>query len=260
MSHTLKSVLRLKGLPFVKALLKLEEYRFEDGNYTKGSTFEDINKDFGIFPIAKAYPVYFAGDIQNPKGKIIFVGINPGYAENGKSQDRQKSEQKFLEGYGQFDGYCQIFSHFYAKQERGLLPYFANIAGFLERYYDVEEEIDWHWLQQHLISLDLVPYHSTSSAGLRINNPSNYRNTYLEIFLRLIRYLNPSEPIFFNGFPTFAEIFSHDPFEDVFKFRKRGKCWRGTIDKKFEFLGLPFLTRVRGGKDALVRDIRRHRR
>jgi hypothetical protein len=259
MSHTLKSVLRLKGLPFVKALLELEEYRFQDGNYTKGSTFEEINKEFGIFPIAKAYPVHFAGDIQKPPGKIIFVGINPGYAKNGKQQDRQKAEQKFLERHGQFDGYCRIFSDFYATQEKGLLPYFANIAGFIKRYYNVEEKIDWHWLQRHLISLDLIPYHSTSSAGVSINNPSNFRSTYLEIFLRLIRYLNPKKPIFFNGFPTFAEIFSEDPFRDVFKFRKYGKYWMGKIDDEFEFFGLPFLTRVRGGKDALVRNVRRHR-
>lgn len=260
MAQTLNGILHLTGLPFIEALLELEESRFQDGNYLKGSTFEEINKEFGIFPNAKAYPVYFAGDIQNPKDKIIFVGINPGYAETGMSQERQKLEQEFLERHGQLDGYCRIFSDFFAKQRKGLIPYFANIAGFIRLYYDIEERIDWHWLQEHFVSLDLIPYHSTSSAGLRINDPENFRNTYLEVFLRLIRHLNPSEPIFFNGFPTFANYFSNDPFRDVFEFQKLGKFWRGRIDKKFEFLGLPFLTQVRGGKNALVRDIRRHER
>jgi len=101
----------------------LEERRFSDSQFLKGSTFEEINIDFGIFPPAKAYPVYFAGDVTHPKGKKIFVGINPGYSD----KQRQIAEQQYLEKIGAFDGYCKLSSDFFAVEEKGLIPYFANM-------------------------------------------------------------------------------------------------------------------------------------
>src|SRR5467141_2021631 len=96
-----QKISHLEGLEFVKALLLLEEQRFEQSSFVKGSTFEDINADFGIFPTLAAYPVYFAGDIREPEDKIIFIGINPGFNKEGN-----RSEQAFLQSRGSFEGYC----------------------------------------------------------------------------------------------------------------------------------------------------------
>jgi hypothetical protein len=69
----------LEGLEFIQALLEIEKSRFDDSNFRTGSTFEDVNADFGIFPATRAYPVYFAGDIREPRNKIVIMGINPGF-------------------------------------------------------------------------------------------------------------------------------------------------------------------------------------
>ena len=223
----------------------------------RSSTFEEINITFGIFPKEFAYPVYFAGDIENPKGKKIFLGINPGYSlkKNGEVANRQILEQEYLDQQGLYKGYCKIFSDFFGAHENGLIPYFANIAGFMARYYKIKEKIDWCWLQDNFISLDFIPYHSVNSAGLRINDQKVFREVYVEILIRILRYLNPQEAIFFHGFPTFSKVLTSEIFHDVFRFQKHGNFWVGRIDN-YDFIGLPFLTRVAGGKDALVRAVR----
>jgi hypothetical protein len=249
----LARILHLRGIPFLKALLEIEEKRFSHSEFLKGSTFEEINISFGLFPAARAYPVYFAGDITQPIGKKIFVGINPGYSNS----PRQIAEQKYLEQRGSFDGYCRIFSDFFALHEKGLLPYFANIGGFLRRYFDIHERIDWNWLQENVISLDLIPYHSQNAAGLQIRNPEVFRKSYFEIFLRILEHLDPREPIFFHGFPTVLKYLEQPAFRGAVDFQERHTFWVGAFNKKFKFIGLPFLTRVAGGKDALVAQIKR---
>jgi hypothetical protein len=249
-------LLTLRGVAFLKALTNFEERRFSDSRFMKGSTFEQINVDFGLFPSAIAYPVYFAGDVTKPSGKTIFGGINPGYSDG----PRQTAEQHYLQSRGSFNGYCRIFADFFAQEKKGLLPYFADIGGFLRRYFDLREEIDWSWLQENLISLDLIPYHSQKAAGLRIRNPENFRRTYFEIFLRILDHLDPSDLIFFHGFPTFADELANDAFKDVVEFHKKDGFWIGKFDRRFNFIGLPFLTRVSGGKDALVDKIKRYQK
>ena len=74
-----------------------EEQRFEKQRFLLGSTYEDINADFGIFPTMAAYPVYFAGDVTRPKEKIVVMGINPGFNEA-----MNRREQSYLEQNGSF--------------------------------------------------------------------------------------------------------------------------------------------------------------
>ncbi len=238
---------KLKGLDFVKSVLNYEQNRFEK-RFVRDSVFEDINKNFGIFPAVKVYPVYFGGDITNPKGKIIFIGINPGY-----SPELNKVEQKWVEDNGYFQGYSHLFE-FFSSENNGLLPYFANIAGFLKRLKNIEE-IDWQWFQDNFIGLEMIPYHSSDANGLRINDLKYYRKTYFEVFLRMLNYLNPKEPIFFNGFATFEKYFSDKIFQDIITFKKVDNIWKGKI-KGYSFIGLPFLNRPRGGKDNLVKSIK----
>jgi len=239
---------KLTGLSFIKSVLRYEQKRF-DKNFVKNSVFEEINRNFGIFPMVKVYPVYFIGDITKPLGKTIFVGINPGY-----NPEHNRKEQEWMESQGYFYSCCHLFE-FFSSQRRGLLPYFANIAGFLKRLKGIEN-INQNWLRDNLINLEIVPYHSSDASGLRINDLSYYRKTYFEIFLRILDYLNPAEPIFINGFPTFEQYFSNKVFQDIISFKKIDSIWKGKI-KNHPFIGLPFLTRVKGGKDRLVEVVKK---
>jgi len=250
-----QKIKHLRGLKFIKELLRVEERNFKKKNFLKGSTFEDINVDFGIFPIAPVYPVYFSGNIREPKGKFIFIGINPGYKDANN-----KKEQAFLEKHGSFEGYCRLYGDFRFKR-KGLLPYFANIAGFLRRYYNISEKIDWNWFQKNFINLELIPYHSVNASGLRINNTRKYREVYFEIILKILKYLNPKKPIFINGFPT-MRYFIEDKknkilpeFKDVIKYSILKNIAHGKIGDKYKFFGLPFLNRPRGGMSDIIETI-----
>jgi hypothetical protein len=169
------------------------------------------------------------------------------------------AEQEYLEGNGSFDGYCQIFLDFFAKHQKGLLPYYAHIAAFIRRFFELEEARDWYWLQENLINLDLIPYHSSNAQGLRLQDPKRFRHTYFKIFLRILEHINPIEPIFFNGFPTLERYLSHSAFQDVISYDRKNGFSEGTIAGKFNFIGLPFLNRVAGGQAALVHKIKTYR-
>ena len=238
----------LKGLDFIKSVLEFEQKRF-DKYFLKGSVYEKINSHFGIFPARKVYPVYFVGNIEKPDNKTIFLGINPGYNEI-----ENEKEQKFTEESGIFYSSCHFFDYYKGKR-KGLIPYYANIAGFLKRLDNIEQ-IDWDWLQDNLINLEMIPYHSSDASGLRINDLQYYRKTYFEIFLRTLNYLKPNKPIFINGFPTFERYFKDRVFQDIVSFRKIDTIWKGKI-KDYSFIGLPFLNRPKGGKDKLVSLVKR---
>jgi len=232
------------GLDFIKSVLNYERKRF-DQYYILNSVYEDINRNFGIFPATKNYPKYFMGDITQPEEKIIFIGINPGY-----SAENNLKEQQLLENQGYFNFCCHLFKY-NALDKKGLNSYFANIAGFLKRLKGIKK-IDRQWLQNNLINLEMIPYHSSNTGGLRINNLKLYRETHFEIILRILDYLNPNGYIFINGFPTFEPYLKDRVFRDVISFEKKDSIWNGKI-KNHPFIGLPFLNRPKGGKERLVK-------
>ncbi len=102
----------------------------------------------------------------------------------------------------------------------------------------------------------MIPYHSANTSGLRINNPENFKKVYFVILLKLLKFLNPKRPVFILGFPTFERYLSHVYFKDVITFKKQGNFWIGKIGGGYDFVGLPFLTMVKGGKDGLVRGLK----
>ena len=96
-----------------------------------------------------AYPGYFTGDIREPKDKLIFIGINPGFNEK-----ENRKEQAFLRNRGSYEGYCRIFADFFGQGEkRGFIPYYGNIATFLELYFKIKRP-NWDWFLDNLIALD----------------------------------------------------------------------------------------------------------
>ncbi|MEI6596744.1 MAG: hypothetical protein WCL13_00840, partial [bacterium] len=132
----------------------------------------------------------------------------------------------------------------------------SNIAGFLKRLYEIEK-INWDWYQTNFINLEMIPYHSANTSGLRINNPTEFRKIYFEILLKFLKHLNPQKSVFILGFPTFEQYLNQSHFKNVISFKKYGNFWVGKIANKYDFIGLPFLTRIKGGKDALVSGIKK---
>jgi len=243
-------ILSLDGLPFIQALLSFEEQRF-DAAFLKGSVYEEMNANFGIFPPIKSYPVYFAGDVCKPNGKIIFIGINPGY-----NAEKNKGEQEYLECAGSFEGYCKLFEYLDSTQTRS--AYYAHIGGFLRRLGILHEKTSWKWCQDNFINLELIPYHSIDTNGLRINNLQYFKDRYFVPLTKIIDYLQPEKPIFINGFPTYERYFSSPLFRGLIDFEKHDAVWVGTIAGKYRFVGLPFLNRVAGGKDKLADMVKKH--
>ena len=242
-------ILKLNGGSFIEALLNFEQNRF-DQEFLKGSVYEQINAEFGIFPAQKIYPMYFSGDVLQPQDKFIFIGMNPGYSE-----EYNKKEQEYAEKIG-FLNYCRTIFQYFSKQHNGLIPYYSNIGGFLKRLYGIEK-IDWSWYQSNFINLEMIPYHSANTSGLRINKPIEFRKIYFEILLKFLKHLNPKKPIFILGFPTFEKYLNQPYFKNIIFFKKYSNFWVGKIENKYDFIGLPFLTRVKGGKDALVNGVKK---
>jgi hypothetical protein len=213
LSKEFQRILSLDGLTFIHALLEYEEKRFDE-SFLKGSVYEEINHEFGIFPPVKNYPLYFMGDVRKPENKIIFIGINPAYREFSI-----KTEQDYLEKHGSFVGYCTHFLH------RGLFQrhshYFSDIGGFLRRLGLLNQKLSWEWLQEHFINMDLIPYRSSNSAGLRINNLAHYKERYFVPIVKIIEYLDPKEPVFIHGFPTFEKYLENPMFAGLIDFEKR---------------------------------------
>lgn len=106
--------------------------------------------------------------------------------------------------------------------------------------------------------MDMIPYHSTNASGLRVNDIQKYRDRYFVPITKIIQHLNPQKPIFIVGFPTFEKYLSDPAFKSLIDFKKQGPVWTGTIAGKYRFIGLPFLSRVAGGKDKLVEFVREH--
>ena len=84
--------------------------------------------------------------------------------------------------------------------------------------------------------------------------PSRY--SILKGTFEILDHLNPTDPIFFNGFPTLDTYLRESQFHDVMQYKKQGEFSVGTIAGRFKFIGLPFLTRVALGNEALVARIK----
>lgn len=249
-----EQILQLEGLDFIKQLLEFEQQRFDDCFFSKPkSVFEQINLEFGIFPDFNPYPVYFSGDITKPKGKMIFIGINPGF---GKIADQQR-EKEYLQANGLFEGYRNIFSDYYKIHYPRPFSIFGNIKSFIIRYdKNVKNNgIDWDWFQENTILLEMIPYHSPNSAGLRINNLTQYINTHFKAITKIIEYIDPKEPIFITGFPKFERYFHDVLFKKIVSFDKAGLVCKGKINGEYNFIGIPFLNHPKGGLDQIISDI-----
>jgi len=228
---------KLKFPALMYNVLKWEKERV-DKNFTKGSYFEDINDKFGIFPKTKLYPMYFYGNIENPKNKYVFVGINPSYT-GGLEEDECLEEKESVAKYYHF--LKNAFTWWDIKLDHKFLPYFNKISLYLSETEKIKrEEINYKWLQENVINLELIPYHSKSADGLIINNIEEYYQTYFELFRKAIKHINSKKPIVFLGKDNFLNIFENDQFKKDIIIEKRGNTLTGTILGTYKFFVLNF--------------------
>jgi hypothetical protein len=229
---------KLKFPALMYNVLKWEKERV-DKNFTKGSYFEDINDKFGIFPKTKLYPMYFYGNIENPKNKYVFVGINPSYT-GGLEENEYLEEKESVAKYYHF--LKNAFIWWNIKLDHKFLPYFNKISLYLSETENIKrEEISYKWLQENVINLELIPYHSKSADGLLVNNIEEYYQTYFELFRKAIKHINPNKKIVFFGSSSFENIFvDNNIFNKDIIIEKNNSIYSGKIFGKYDFIVLPF--------------------
>ena len=225
-------------LVFIKNILKWEKERV-DNYFTKDSYYEDINEKFGIFPKTKLYPMYFYGDIENPKDKYIFIGINPSY-------DKRTCDEEYKDEKGSMDDYYNFLKSAFLKwkEERyydnKLFSYLnRNISLCLEKGFNVDrKKISYDWLQNNVINLEFLPYHSKKADGLVLNNLDDYFETNFKVLERFIKYLNPDKKIVIFGFPKIIELLELDKKNRI-EFNKEGSVYIGKLFG-YPFVGVGF--------------------
>ena len=225
-------------LTLLEDVLKWEKERV-DNSFAKNSYYEEINDRFGIFPKTKLYPMYFYGNIKNPKDKYIFIGINPSYT--GKMEDQEYEDEK-----ASFNNYYDFLNNAFLKWKKKryynnkLFNYLKrNISLYLSEKYSINRNnIDYEWLQENVINLEFLPYHSKSANGLIINNIDDYFETYFVILEKFIKYLNPKKEIVVFGFPKTIELLKLDKNKKI-EFHKNGNIYRGKLFG-YNFIGLNF--------------------
>lgn len=236
-----KIIIKNKNSDFLillKDILKWEKKRV-DKNFIKNSYFEDINSRFGIFPKTKLYPMYFYGDIENPKDKYVFMGINPSYT--GKMEKQEYKDEKIS-----FNNYYDFLNNAFLKWKKKryyndkLFNYLKrNISLYLNERYNIDKkDINYEWLQKNVVNLEFLPYHSKSANGLVINDINDYFETYFVVLEKFIKYLNPQKEIVIFGFPKIIELLKLDKNKKI-EFHKNGKIYQGKLFG-YDFIGLNF--------------------
>jgi len=268
MNKEFEKISKKEGLQFIQELLDYEKRRIDEFlsalNKREKNIFEQINIDFGIFPEKMPYPVYFCGDITKPKNKIVFIGINPGYNEKTNN-----AEQDYLNNLGVFRGYCEMFSSFFRDKNvayyKNMYSFLASVkkeSGYFFRAVDKDTEdfsvavrknknkLIWDWLQDNVINLEAIPYHSKNTNGLTINDIERYKERYLMPLLKIIKHIDPQTPIFILGYPTVKRHFENENLKDFFVknstlvyHNAKGKKKEIAVGKLggYDFVGLPFL-------------------
>jgi hypothetical protein len=249
---------KLNGLAFIQSLLEWEQKRFEDPQ-SLNSTLNDLRAEFST-EFKPVYPCYFSGNINEREGKYVVIGINPGFSCD------TLTAQPFYRERGLFEASCYVFRDYYARQQEKFMRHYSRIGGFLRKFYGLQDSIDWIWFHNNLVSLEVVPYHSENSKQLRINNPSKFRDFYLEALLKIIRYLEPTTPIIISGVQH-VHFFLRKECEQIFNLvkhernaskgaQKRYSFYTGVMDKKYSLVVVPFLTQPPVPIDELVEQIR----
>lgn len=225
-------------LTFIKNVLKWEKERVDD-YFVKDSYYEDINDKFGIFPKTKLYPMYFYGDIENPKDKYVFIGINPSY-------DKRTCDEEYRDEEGAFDNYYNFLRNAFLKwkekryYDNKLFSYLnKNVSLCLEKGFNVDrKQINYDWLHDNVINLEFLPYHSKKADGLVINNLNDYFETNFKVLERFIKYLNPDKKIVIFGFPKIIELLELKDNKKI-EFDKKGDIYQGKIFG-YDFVGVNF--------------------
>jgi hypothetical protein len=121
-------------------------------------------------------PTYIVGNYQDGKSRFVLFGMNPGYNEEGNAKEESLKK-------GGWDKYQYFTSEFFrlfkvngldSRYYKTLSHLFSGIDGISLSTF--EQIYDYYY--ENLISIDLIPYHSTSF-GIT-NRPSPEQLSYLK--------------------------------------------------------------------------------
>jgi hypothetical protein len=141
---------------------------------------------------------YFVGNITDGLPKDILFGINPGF---NPRIDRKQG----IGNLNTWDGYLGFMEDFFEKFEKedAKVPYYRTLSGFfgpLNNENLTGRSEMWHFYATNLITLELIPFHSTRTSFPGTLNPNqrSYLKNRLNLNLDFLKELNV-RTLVFNG-------------------------------------------------------------
>jgi len=154
----------------------------------------------------KYIPKFWSGQL-NKKGQIILFGLNP-----GSSKSMRFSSEKQLKK--SWHDYKKLRDDNFLKMatKKGLGPYYRDYYKLLYGLlgYEYKKKTDWDLLHNHVLNLNLFPYHSNKT-----NLPSHFSAGQLALVMErldlILEFAKTQEPrlCIFNGKPWKILLIDH---------------------------------------------------
>lgn len=167
-------------------------------------------------------PTYFVGNFKDKKYKYVLFGINPGFSE--KQNDIEENWKKG--SWQNYLGFVQNFFILFSKN-RMKSSYYRRLSRLFCGLDNIEladyDEI-YNYYHQHILNLDLIPYHSTSfSIGNNLSKEQlDYFKKRIKSNLDFLKTIN-TKLIIFNGNPFYLLLIKNRLI-DYNKKIKLNKC------------------------------------
>lgn len=151
-------------------------------------------------------PTYFVGDIKDENYKYALFGINPFFSEGQNSIEETWKENSW-------EDYLDFAKNFFTlfHQHRMKSKYYEKISKIfdgLENLNFISNLDIYDYYQNHLINIDLIPYHSTNS-GLPTHlshEQMSYLKKRLDLGINFLKKQNNLKLIIFNGKPLYRML------------------------------------------------------
>ena len=200
-------------------MLKLEKEFTDDFKLFKNNRaayskkVNEISKLFGLKDESELksdyLPTYIVGNYNDNNDKYVLISLNPGFIED---QNKKEEEVKngSLEEYHKFIfNFFKIFKEekYYdtkkKKWRRFNSRYYSNFKTYIGTLLniEIEKENQFDIYQDHLINIDLIPYHSSrfSSNYKLSDNVNKYLERRFESILDFINNHKNIKGVIFNG-------------------------------------------------------------
>lgn len=185
-------------------------------------------------------PTYVVGDLEDEQYKYAVFSLNPGFTEEKNRREenlRNGSWERYLRYMQNYFSLCyESRCGWYGSR---YYNYLGKLLGALENTSLEWQEQRLRFFQEHLINLDLIPYHSPeTSFSVSNSTQKDYLLNRLNAGIELLKTQNIRLALF-NGKPMYSLMYSLLIEQGIVK---PWKCF--PINDKvslyaFEFEGMP---------------------